>query len=119
VLDPGPLVADLADAVRAGVPAEVLARSFHDALAAGLAELVAVLAQRHHPSAVGLTGGVFGNRLLTALLRQRLGAAHRVLTHHQVPPNDGGIALGQAVIGAATLARRSGASSNSGHRQPR
>jgi hydrogenase maturation protein HypF len=55
--------------------------------------------------AVALTGGVFQNRTLsraTATALSRNG--FRVFRHHAVPANDGGIALGQAVIGAARLA---------------
>jgi hydrogenase maturation protein HypF len=49
-----------------------------------------------------LSGGVFQNRLLledTAARLERLGL--RVLSHERVPPNDGGIAFGQAAIAAA------------------
>lgn len=46
---------------------------------------------------VALSGGVFQNTLLLTLTKQALAAADfRVLTHHQVPPNDGGLCLGQA-----------------------
>ena len=56
---------------------------------------------------VALSGGVFQNRLLTELTVPTLaGAGFDVLRHRQVPPNDGGISLGQAAIGRAALARR-------------
>jgi len=104
VLDPGPLLAALADAVRAGEQPAVLARSFHTALAAALAQAADALVAAHGASAVGLTGGVFANRLLLRLTRDLLErAGHDVLTHRRVPPNDGGLSLGQVAVGLAGL----------------
>jgi len=52
---------------------------------------------------VALTGGCFQNRLLTERTAQRLSkAGFTVLLHRQVPPNDGGISLGQVMVAAAS-----------------
>jgi hydrogenase maturation protein HypF len=64
--------------------------------------VASVLGVRH---LVELTGGVFQNALLSVATRAGLAAGFEVPTHRVVPPNDGGIALGQAVAGG----RRAGA----------
>jgi len=92
------LVDLLDDGLRRGTPTPCLARMFHQTLAQVLAG--AVNSAVVEPSAVGLTGGVFANRLLSAYLThdlERLG--HRVVRHQIVPSNDGGLALGQALAG--------------------
>jgi hydrogenase maturation protein HypF len=58
---------------------------------------------------VALTGGVFQNAIVSTLTRRRLEAdGHVVLTHRLVPPNDGGLSLGQAVV-AGRMSRQGGA----------
>jgi hydrogenase maturation protein HypF len=101
----GPLLADILAAVDAGVPVERIALGFHRALAEATASLVGVVAEERGLSTVGLSGGVFANRILSrelvALLR---GRGLEVLTHSRIPGNDGGLALGQAVVARALLA---------------
>ncbi len=95
VLDPTPLLARLADTDDAAQGALL----FHHAIAHGLARWVMQAAQAQRVYTVALAGGCFLNALLTALLTPRLAAAGlQVLQARQAPPNDGGIALGQAWV---------------------
>jgi hydrogenase maturation protein HypF len=93
------VVADL----RAGVPVEVIATRFHHGVADAIIRVCLLLRESTGVGAVALSGGVFQNVLLlertVAGLEQR---GFRVLTHSRVPPNDGGISLGQVAIAAAS-----------------
>jgi len=83
-----------------GVPLPVICARFHNTLAEAILEV----AQKVSVPRVALTGGVFQNRYLTERAFRRLeGAGFKPYIHQRVPPNDGGIALGQIVIAAARL----------------
>jgi hydrogenase maturation protein HypF len=74
-----------------------IARAFHDGVAAGLCEAIMTLCGRYKVSTVVLSGGVFQNALLLDIVHQRMRHLPlRLWTNHAVPPNDGGISLGQA-----------------------
>lgn len=104
VFDPRPLVRALADAMLAGERVAVCAGRFHVTLAEMVRQVCLVLRARRGVEAAALSGGVFQNALLTTLVRKRLEkAGFTVLTHALVPPNDGGIALGQAVVAGRTF----------------
>ena len=101
VLDYGPLIRAIVTQRDSGVDAAALAYRFHVAVAESVAEFAARTAPRMPVPLVGLTGGVFQNVLLLAECTKRLAERRLdVITHETVPPNDGGLALGQAVVGA-------------------
>ncbi len=103
-LDPLPLVLAIDAVLHETFDPGQLAYAFHLALASGAAQLAATVADEVGTDIIGLTGGVFQNRLLTQLIRRDLAdLGLRTLEHRIVPPNDGGLALGQAWV---ALARR-------------
>jgi hydrogenase maturation protein HypF len=93
------LVAD----VLAGVPAGAISARFHATLARAGAELVRRAARRTGALPVVLTGGCFQNARLTEGVLGELSAGFPVYLPGEVPPGDGGLALGQAVVADATL----------------
>jgi hydrogenase maturation protein HypF len=98
------VVADLMSQV---TPSAIAGR-FHNSMAEAILHGCLTTRERTGLRTVALSGGVFQNMVLLARTIDRL-AAHgfRVLRHQHVPPNDGGISLGQAVV-ASRLHARSG-----------
>jgi hydrogenase maturation protein HypF len=92
-LDARPTIHSVADDLARGIDVALVAARFHNAVAAATAA-----ALRDEPAVV-LSGGVFQNELLLARTRERL---PRAFVPERLPLNDGGIAYGQAAIGAAT-----------------
>jgi hydrogenase maturation protein HypF len=100
-LDPTPMWQALLRDIAGGMPVPLIAGRFHGGLAIAIARMVAAL---HVTGRVALSGGVFQNKLLLELVMRRLTAQGLdVLTHRLVPANDGGLALGQAVVAAARV----------------
>ena len=98
------LVKQIVEAKLQGTDSGELAYLFHQTLAE---QIVAVCMEARKSSGrnkVALSGGVFQNRLLLRLTEERLGQeGFEVLRHHMIPPNDGGIAIGQAAYGMNRL----------------
>ena len=94
LLDWGPMLEAILADLGAGKPVEEVAAGFHDALVRGILHVASAC---DIPDVV-LTGGCFQNVFLTELVSRALSAeGFRVHRHHRTPPNDGCIALGQAV----------------------
>ena len=103
ILDPSPLWRALLNDLSAGVAINTIASRFHRGLAIGICQVVALLAQQHHFEQVVLSGGVWQNRLLLEQVTEQLSKeGYPCLIPTIVPTNDGGVALGQALVAAAT-----------------
>jgi hydrogenase maturation protein HypF len=101
------LVHAVVEDLRAGVPLPIIAGRFHNGVAAAIVTACEMMHDRTGLRSVALSGGVFQNLLLlhrvVALLEDR---GFTVLLHSRVPPNDGGISLGQAAIAGVTASTR-------------
>ena len=104
-MDSAGLFAHVAQAQAQGMDASEAAARFHLSLARALAALAGRAARKLGATAVGLTGGVLQNATLARLLPLVLAEQGlTALTHHELPPGDGGLSLGQAVWGRRMLA---------------
>ena len=102
VLDPAPVLRSIVHDVGAGEAIGVIAARFHRSVAEAIVGTSERVRSRTGLTTVALSGGVFQNVTLTQITRAALIERNfEVLLHRLVPPNDGGLALGQAVIAAA------------------
>ena len=107
VLDWRPMLLEILNAIRASEPTFSIAAKFHNTLV----EMALDVARRVALPQVVLSGGCFQNKYLSERLISRLKEeGFDVYWHSQVPANDGGISLGQAVIASACWKNKKGAS---------
>jgi hydrogenase maturation protein HypF len=113
--DKMPMVIDPAETIRAvvrdladGVSIPAISGKFHRTVASLIIQVCEEIRSASGLSRVVLSGGVFQNMFLLALVTQGLRrSGFSVYTHQRVPTNDGGISLGQAIIGNMKLFERS------------
>jgi hydrogenase maturation protein HypF len=105
IVDWRPMLAAMVEARRGGAAAASLAAAFHDALA----DAIVAVARRVGIGRVLLTGGCFQNgRLAEAAIGRLREAGFQPYWHHRVPPNDGGLAVGQAIFASRPLLEEQG-----------
>jgi len=103
-LEPKPLWDALLEDLQQNQSVATIAARFHQGFADALIDIATLLREQTDCNTVALSGGVMQNRTLFELTQKGLVEnGFYVISHHQVPANDGGIALGQAVIAAARL----------------
>jgi len=101
--DPGAVVRAVVDDLRGGVPVAQIAARFHAGVAALVMDLAELARAETGLDVVALGGGVFANSLLLrASLRGLKERGFTVLRPRLLPPNDGGIALGQILVGSVS-----------------
>lgn len=99
--DPAPVLATIVGDLRVGVEPALVAARFHRGVTGLVHRMCARARERHGLDTVALTGGVFANTLLSSACAATLREdGFTVLRHHLVPPNDGGLALGQLMVAA-------------------
>ena len=105
-IDPHPIIRGVVKDIEKGVTPSIVSGKFHATLMVMFTDLCQVLRKETGISQVALSGGCFQNAILLAGLTRCLrDRGFQVLTHEKVPANDGGIALGQAVIANAIFSR--------------
>ncbi len=103
-INAGELLSQICLELQAGVAKQVIAARFHHAVAHMIVDVCRAAQKTRGIVLVGLSGGVFQNGLLLKLTTAKLrDAGFQVLSHRQVPPNDAGISLGQAVIARRSI----------------
>jgi hydrogenase maturation protein HypF len=90
--------------IKEEAPAPLVAARFHNTFAASIHEMCLRMRRESGLNRVCLSGGTFQNMRLLGLTARALRASGlELFLHRNVPPNDGGIALGQAVIAAERM----------------
>ena len=109
-IDPRPMVKSAVRDLIEGVSPSIVSARFHNTLSALTAEVVHAVCALFGEMPVVLSGGCFQNAMLAESLTAALRPKHEVFMNHQIPPGDGGLALGQALIADAIV--RSGRTSS-------
>jgi hydrogenase maturation protein HypF len=107
-LDFRPMLGDLARDRLRGRDAALCARAFQRGVAKGLCDALTILCQTYAVDTVVLSGGVFQNELLLQDLKSLNAGRLEIWTNCAVPPNDGGISLGQAALAAFAYRDKAG-----------
>ena len=105
-IDAAPVIGGLLEDIGSGIEPAAIAAAFHESVAAMIVDTAARLAGLNGCAVAVMSGGVFQNRLLCErVIDLSSGTGIDFLMHRTVPPNDGGISLGQVQIAAAMIER--------------
>ena len=109
LLDPAPLFRAMLDDKAAGAPASLIARRFHEAFVRLIVDVARLVRDERGIDQVALSGGVFMNRhLIEHACADLQKEGFSVVLNRDLPPNDGCVSFGQAVIACARQRKQSG-----------
>ncbi|MCJ7717996.1 MAG: carbamoyltransferase HypF [Anaerolineales bacterium] len=104
ILDPSLMIKSILEDQKNGLPIPIISGRFHNSIADMVLTMSTHLRDEYQLNRVALSGGVWQNMTLTNKTVKKLRSAEfQILLHQQIPPNDGGLALGQAAIGQKYL----------------
>ena len=104
IIDQRWIIKGIVDDLRSGMDVQRIAAKFHNTIAEFIKDVCLWIRKTRRLSDVTLSGGVFQNMiLLNRVYKLLMHEGFRIYLHQNVPPNDGGISLGQAVIAAAKM----------------
>ncbi len=105
-IDPSPVIEGIVNDLSTGVGVEEIAAVFHNSVARMVADLLLKLIKKCGCDRVVISGGVFQNRYLCEKISELAGPLRlNIYQHKIVPPNDGGLSLGQVQVGVARIIR--------------
>lgn len=106
IIDPGPTISEIVQDINQGTAPSIISAKFHNTVASFILNAAGRIRDKTGIEKVALSGGVFQNRYLLERIKPKLAKGGFIpLLHLRVPPNDGGIALGQAVIAGRKIER--------------
>ena len=109
VLDFGVMIQEIVEDIIKGEAGEKISQRFHSTIVVAAVDMCMRIREDTCINRVAFSGGVFQNRhIVTYLIRQLREKGFTVLYHRLVPPNDGGISLGQGIVALNTLRGGSG-----------
>lgn len=107
VIDPSQMFREIIRDLKKRIPVEKIAYKLHCTVVAMIKDICLILRKKTNLNKVVLSGGVFQNRIISELALDLLHSENfEVFTHKQIPINDAGISIGQAVIANAKFAKR-------------
>jgi len=99
IIEPKKIIVEVIRDLKKGIDKGIMAAKFHNTVAKFTLELCVKIREKTKINKVAISGGVFQNKYLTEKVISLLESREFVVfSHKKVPPNDGGISLGQAVI---------------------